>query len=60
MLRIKQELDALDLTNRPQNLLSPMMDDEDDLISNEDEPHDSIPKVGLARILIDDPFSLYL
>lgn len=38
MFRIKQEPDALDLTNRPQHLLSPTTDHDDD------EEEDSLPK----------------
>lgn len=39
MFRIKQEPDALDLTNRPQHLLSPTIDHDDE------EEEDSLPKV---------------
>jgi hypothetical protein len=47
MIRIKQDPDVLDLTNRPQHLLSPTMeDDEEDNFSNEDDTHDCIPKVS--------------
>jgi len=45
MIRIKQDPDALDLTNRPQHLLSPATehdDDEEDNFSNEDDTHDCI------------------
>ncbi len=48
MIRIKQDPDALDLTNHPQHLLSPATeheDDEEDNFSNEDDTHDCIPKV---------------
>jgi hypothetical protein len=48
MIRIKQDPDALDLTNRPRHLLSPTMehdDDEEDHFSGEDDTHDCIPKV---------------
>ncbi len=48
MIRIKHEPDALDLTNRPQHLLSPTMDhedDDDDHFSNEDDTHECIQKV---------------
>ncbi len=41
MIRIKQDPDALDLTNRPQHLLS----DEEENYSVEDDTHDCIPKV---------------
>lgn len=43
MFRIKQEPDALDLTNRPQHLLSPTTDHDDD------EEEDSLPKVNHIR-----------
>ncbi len=38
---IKQDPDALDLTNRPQHLLSPSIDNEDDdeYLHSEDEQH---------------------
>jgi hypothetical protein len=38
---IKQDPDALDLTNRPQHLLSPSIenDDEDEYLHSEDEQH---------------------
>jgi len=39
MFRLKQEPDALDLTNRPQHLLSPATDHDDD------DEEDSLPKV---------------
>lgn len=50
MIRIKQDPDALDLTNQPRHLLSPTIDHEDDddeeeTFSNEDDTHDCIPKV---------------
>ena len=48
MIRIKQDPDALDLTNRPQHLLSPTIehdDDEEDNFSGEDDLHDCIRKV---------------
>ncbi len=48
MIRIKQDPDALDLTNRSEHLLSPTIehdDDEEDNFSNEDDTHDCIPKV---------------
>ena len=53
MIRIRQDPDALDLTNRPQHLLSPTIehnddddDDEDDEnLSDEDDTHNCIPKV---------------
>ncbi len=44
MMRIKQDPDTLDLTNRRQHLLSPTMeheDDEDDQLSHEED----LPKV---------------
>ncbi|CAF2712892.1 unnamed protein product [Rotaria sp. Silwood2] len=50
MIRIKQDPDALDLTNRPQqHLLSPTIDHEDDddddeNFSTEDDTHDCLPK----------------
>ncbi|CAF0757337.1 unnamed protein product [Adineta ricciae] len=47
MIRIKQDPDALDLTNRPQHLLSPTIehdDDEEDNFSGEDDLHDCIRK----------------
>jgi hypothetical protein len=43
MFRIKQDPDALDLTN--QHLLSPTIDDDDEDYSGEDEINDCIPKV---------------
>jgi len=46
MIRVKQDPDALDLTNRPQHLLSPTIeDDEEENYSGEDDTHDCIPKV---------------
>ncbi|UJR22240.1 hypothetical protein I4U23_025301 [Adineta vaga] len=47
MMRIKQDPDALDLTNRPQHLLSPTTDHDDDdeeNFSGEDDLHDCIRK----------------
>lgn len=45
---IKQEPDALDLTNRPQHLLSPSIenedDDDDEYFPSEDEQHTKINK----------------
>ncbi|CAF1098981.1 unnamed protein product [Adineta steineri] len=51
MIRIKQDPDALDLTNHPQHLLSPTIehdvdgdDEEEENYSGEDDTHDCIPK----------------
>lgn len=48
MFRIKQEPDALDLTNRPQCLLSSasVHDDEEENFSGEDELTDCLRKVN--------------
>lgn len=45
MFRIKHEPDAMDLTNRPEHLLSPTMEDEDEQFSHEEDAHDCIRKV---------------
>lgn len=55
MIRVKQDLDALDLTNRPQRLLSPTSaheDDEEENFSGEDDAHECIPKVFFNQIII--------
>lgn len=46
MFRIKHEPDAMDLTHRPEHLLSPTMEDDDEHFSHEEDTHDCIPKVG--------------
>lgn len=52
MYTIKQDPDALDLTNRPQHLLSPSIDNEDDdddeeyLHSEDEQPHDHLPETS--------------
>jgi hypothetical protein len=51
MYTIKQDPDALDLTNRPQHLLSPSIDNEDDeeeeyLHSEDEQPHDHLPETN--------------
>lgn len=47
MFRIKQEPDAMDLTNRPEHLLSPTMEDDDEHYSHEEDTHECIRKVRM-------------
>lgn len=46
---IKPDPDALDLSNRPQHLLSPSIDNEDDdeyLQSEDEQQHDTVQETG--------------
>ena len=61
MIRIKQEPDALDLTNQPRHLLSPTHeheDDDEDNFSGEDDTHDCLPKV-LQKIIFTFNFNSF-
>jgi hypothetical protein len=51
MFPLKQEHDALDLTNRSRHLLSPTMEHEQ-TFSSEDDAHDCIAKVIFCRISV--------
>jgi hypothetical protein len=60
MFTIKQDPDALDLTNRPQHLLSPSIDNEDDdddeeyLQSDDDQHRARLPETDECILKVND------